>query len=267
MEPRTFEDFRDLIYRLTGISLKPGKESLLSSRVNKRMRVLGLTEYRDYLNVVLNDAAGLEVIQLIDAIATNVTSFFREPRHFEFVDQQVRAWIAEGRTRLRFWSAASSTGEEPYSLAITLAEAAASHPDADIRILATDISTRVLDYCRHGVYSPQKLETLAPRLRDRWFRKPASGAAGWQADESLRRMIAVARLNLSSPPFPMKGPFDIIFCRNVMIYFDDPVRRALLAEVHRLLRPGGFLIVGHAESLTGTLGSFKSVRPSVYARI
>ena len=130
MEPRTFEDFRDLIYRLTGISLKPGKESLLSSRVNKRMRVLGLTEYRDYLNVVLNDAAGLEVIQLIDAIATNVTSFFREPRHFEFVDQQVRAWIAEGRTRLRFWSAASSTGEEPYSLAITLAEAAASHPDS-----------------------------------------------------------------------------------------------------------------------------------------
>ena len=100
MDPKTFEDFRDLIYRLTGISLKPGKESLLSSRVNKRMRAMGLTEYRDYLDAVLNDAAGLEVIQLIDAIATNVTSFFREPQHFEFVDQRVREWLAEGRTRL-----------------------------------------------------------------------------------------------------------------------------------------------------------------------
>ncbi len=263
MDVKTFQRFSELIYRLTGISLKEGKESLLASRINKRMRTLGVDGYDHYLDLVLGDAAGQEVVQLIDAIATNVTSFFREPQHFRFIEEKVGEWLGQGQRRLRFWSAACSTGEEPYTLAMTLLDAARGR-DVDMRILATDISTRVLEQCRRGVFTQSRMDGIAGALRERHFTR--LGGEQWQAREELRRMIAVARLNLSTPPFPMQGPFDIVMCRNVMIYFDNEVRRALLAEIWRLVRPGGYLIVGHAESLAGSLSQFKSIAPSIYIR-
>jgi chemotaxis protein methyltransferase CheR len=230
------------------------------------MRALQIGEHRAYLRYVMEDATGEEVVHLIDAISTNVTSFFREPAHFDYVKERVREWLVGGQHRFRFWSAASSTGEEPYTLAISIHEALAG-AGADVKILATDISTQVLRKCEEGCYSLDKLENVPKCLRDRYFElQRESGETHCVVKPALRKMVVFRRLNLSQPPFPMRGPFDMVFCRNVMIYFDNAIRGRLLAEIHRLLRPGGYLLVGHAESLTGMLGPFTMVQPSVYRK-
>jgi chemotaxis protein methyltransferase CheR len=196
-----------------------------------------------------------------------LTGFYREPGHFGFVSAAVREWLAQGQRRFRFWSAACSSGEEPLSLAMTLLEAC-NGLDVDTRVLATDISTQVLDKCNEAVYRADRMRPVPARQRERWFvrERGADGETQYRARPQLTEMVLYRRLNLSVPPFPMRGPMDAIFCRNVMIYFDDTVRRALLSEIHRLLRPGGFLFVGHAESLTGMMSPLKSVRPSIYVK-
>lgn len=264
MEKVIFDRFRAIVYEKSGISLNDGKEALVSARVAKRMRALGYTDHRKYLEHVSNDVSGAEVVHLIDAISTNVTSFFREPVHFDLLTELVKQWLEEGQTRFRIWSAASSTGEEPYTIAMTMLEATRG-ARVDIRILATDISTAVLEKCRQGTYSSEKVASVPPALRERYFTENR-GAGTYTVKNSVRDLITFRRLNLSHPPFPMKGPFDVVLCRNVMIYFDNTVRGHLLQEVHRLLKPGGYLMVGHAESLTGILTSLKVVRPSVYVK-
>lgn len=266
MDKDTFNSFRDLVYKRSGISLSEGKEALVSARVAKRMRTLGIQEHREYLNYVVQDPTDNEIVHLLDSISTNVTSFFRESQHFDFVTQAMQQWLAQGQKRFRFWSAACSTGEEPYSLAMTLGEVATGR-GLDIKILATDISTRVLDRAVEGFYEPERIETVPAILRERYLTPHSDGRVAYYAiKDPLRAMITFKRLNLSTPPFPMQGPMDIIFCRNVMIYFDNRVRAGLLAEMYRLLKPGGYLMVGHAESLTGMVSDFKAVRPSVYIK-
>lgn len=266
MDTTTFETFRRIVYDKSGITLGPSKEALVAARVGKRMRALGMADYRQYLDYVLEDRSGDETVQLLDAISTNVTSFFREPDHFAFLSQTVAQWIAKGQRRLRIWCAASSTGEEPYTIAMTLLETA-REPGMDMKILATDISTRVLRECAEAAYPAAKVHTVPPDLRQRYFdiRSGEEGTA-YVVKPSLRNMVTFARLNLAKPPYPMRGPFDIVFCRNVMIYFDTDVRRRLLGEVERLLRPGGYLIVGHAESLTGMPMDLKVTKPSLYLK-
>lgn len=266
MNPATFSKFRQIVYDRSGIALSPGKEALVSARVGKRMRALGFAAHDQYLDYLLGDDTGEELVHFIDAISTNVTSFFREPAHFNLVGEVMEKWLAAGQTRFRFWSAASSTGEEPYSLAMTLREAVGTRP-VDLRILATDISTRVLQKCIDGEYDGAKLDSVPPAWRARYFQRVGGkGDTRHRVVSELKGMIAFRQLNLSAPPFPMKGPLDMVFCRNVMIYFDNTVRKALLDEICRLLKPGGYLMVGHAESLTGMMSSLKSVRPSVYIK-
>ncbi len=266
MDARTFNKFREIIYEKSGITLGPGKEALVSARVGKRMRALKMTDHKEYLDRVMNDSTGEEIVQLLDVISTNVTSFFREDAHFRFIEEKVQEWLDQGQTRFRFWSAASSTGEEPYSLAIILSELF-NRTNVDAKILATDISTRVLQKCREGRYSEDKVKPVSKVLRDRYFTHDrGDDGPVYTVKPVLQQMVVFQRLNLSTPPFPMQGPFDIVLCRNVMIYFDDTVRKNLLSEIFRLLKPGGYLIVGHAESLTGMLSKFKSVRPSVYVK-
>jgi chemotaxis protein methyltransferase CheR len=266
MEQRVFDKFRSLIYERSGITLGPGKVSLVSARVAKRMRALEFTEYRDYLDFVVNDATGNEIVHLLDAISTNVTSFFRESAHFDFLAQALAQWRAGGQTRFRIWSAASSTGEEPYTIGMVALEAMGGG-NTDLRILATDISTRVLDVCMRGQYTENRVEPVPSNYLNRYFTKTkANGEALYGVVEGLRRIVTFRRLNLSTPPFPMKGPLDVVFCRNVMIYFDDTVRRRLIEEAHRLLKPGGYLLVGHSESLSGCNSQFKIVRPSVFQK-
>lgn len=266
MDAAVFNQFRQLIYAKSGITLRDGKEALVSARIGKRMRVLGLQTHEQYLESVRSDDSGNELVQLLDAISTNLTSFFRESDHFDFLHEAIQKWADSGQRRMRMWSAASSTGEEPYSMAMTALDALNSR-NVDCKILATDISTRVLRQCQLGEYPASSVDKVPPRYRSQYFlRRNGNNVGGYSVTDEVRRMVVFRRLNLSTPPFPMKGPLDIVFCRNVMIYFDNEVRMRLLNDIYRLLKPGGFLMVGHSESLMGLQTKFKPVRASVYTK-
>ncbi|MCD6288722.1 MAG: protein-glutamate O-methyltransferase CheR [Candidatus Hydrogenedentes bacterium] len=268
MDKVTFDKFRELVYEKSGISLSDKKQSLVRSRIAKRMRELGIDCYRAYLKHVKNDKTGRELVRLLDVISTNVTSFFREEQHFDLIGQLMREWVDAGQRRFRFWSAACSTGEEPYSLAMTLLDTVDGRRDVDMKILATDLSTRVLDKCRKASYSEEKLKTVPRAFKQRYFDIHHNGNddISCEVKTVARNLVIFRRLNLSTPPFPMRGPLDLVLCRNVMIYFDTTVRKRLLADIHRLLKPGGYLMVGHSESLNGLVDNFKPVKPSVYIK-
>jgi chemotaxis protein methyltransferase CheR len=268
MEASLLRAFCDLVYEKAGITLTEAKEPLITARLAKRLRALGLSSEREYLAVLEGASGDDELVHFLDAISTNFTSFFREPDHFEHVTAQVTTWLAEGRRKFRFWSVASSSGEEPYTLAIVLAEAFAGH-DVDYRILGTDISTRVLALAREGVYTEAQVERIPGHLRHRYFARKTRGSAGgdtYQVVPALRQRATFARLNLAAPPFPMTGPMDIVFCRNVMIYFDQPVRQALLGEIERVMAPGGLLMIGHSETLNGLRVGLRAVHASTFQK-
>ncbi len=266
MDKRTFNKIREIVYEKSGISLGENKESLVSARVNKRMRKLIISDSRHYLKYVMDDESGEELVSLLDVISTNVTNFYREADHFDLLKAVFSQWLKEGQRRFRFWSAASSTGEEPYTMAITLLEVLKGQK-VDLKILGTDISTIVLDNSREGVYDEKRIESVPRILKSRYFHKiKNNGSNEYAVNDSLKKLIVFKRLNLSTPPFPMRGPMDAIFCRNVMIYLDNIVRKKLVDEMYRLLKPGGYLMVGHSESLTGIPSDFKAVKPSVYIK-
>jgi chemotaxis protein methyltransferase CheR len=264
MDQKTFDRFRSIVYEKSGIAINDNKVSLVTARVGKRMRALGFDKDKDYLDFVIDDCDGGEMVLLLDAISTNVTHFFRENDHFEFLSELLREWRGQGRKSFKLWSAASSTGEEPYSIAMTAAEALGGEI-TDVKILATDLSTRVLASCLKGVYPSKQVVHTPPAYLNRYFTRTGSGdGAHYEVIDEIKSMISFTRLNLSETPFPMRGPLDVIFCRNVMIYFDNIVRKRLLDECYRLLAPHGYLFVGHSETLTGVLSDFKSVAPSIY---
>lgn len=266
MDPQVFNRFRKLIYEKSGITLGPQKVALVSARIAKRMRALGIQDHAEYLKYVENDTTGQEVVQMLDAISTNVTSFFREPQHFDLLRELLETWLAQGMNRLRIWCAAASTGEEPYTIAMIVSEVLGGR-STDFRMLATDISTRVLEACKRGEYPASRMEPVPIALRNRYFtRIEREGETYYRVIPELLRPITFSRLNLSQTPFPMKGPFDVVFCRNVMIYFDLNVRKRLVDEIFRLLRPGGYLMIGHSESLNACNSSLRPVRASVYRK-
>jgi chemotaxis protein methyltransferase CheR len=268
MEANLLRKFCDLAYEKAGISLTVEKGPLVTARLAKRLRALGLSSEREYLALLGGAGGEDELVNFLDAISTNFTCFFREETHFQHLTELLTSWLAEGRRKFRFWSAASSTGEEPYTMAIVLEEAFTGL-DVDYRILATDISTRVLTTAREGVYGEAQISRVPKHLRHRYFsrsRGPAGVAETHQVLAALREKVTFARLNLSAPPFPMKGPFDVVFCRNVMIYFDQVVRQGLVSEIERVLAPGGLLMIGHAETLNGIATNLRPVRASTYRK-
>lgn len=266
MEQREYQALATLIYQKAGIKLGDNKLALVNARIGKRLRALGLSNAKEYLQVLANDQDGTEIVQLLDVISTNFTSFYREPSHFDLLGDLLSKWAAQGQTRFRIWCAASSTGEEPYTIAMTVDQALARYTH-DTRILATDISTRVLALAQNGQYTADKLESVPASLRNQYFeRVPNTDPPLVRADQKLKSMISFRRLNLSQIPFPMKGPMDVILCRNVMIYFDTMVRSRLVAEAFRLLKPGGYFLVGHSESLSGLNSGLRMQVPSVYCK-
>ncbi|HEX7625260.1 MAG TPA: CheR family methyltransferase, partial [Anaeromyxobacteraceae bacterium] len=225
MEPQLFQRFVALAYEKAGISIKPGKEALVQARVAKRQRALSIPDSEDYLRYLEEDRSGEELVRFLDVISTHFTSFFREPDHFELLREELSARLAAGERRLRMWSAASSTGEEPYTMAMT-ALGVEGVAQADVMILATDISVDTLRQATEGRYAASRLEPVPEALRRRFFtRLPGPSDREnelWEVRPEVKALVTYRRLNLAEPPFPMKGPLDVIFCRNVLIYFDQP---------------------------------------------
>jgi chemotaxis protein methyltransferase CheR len=250
----TTEDFKriaSILYADAGISLADSKATLVYSRLAKRLRALGLASFRDYCTLVGGEQGVDERQKMLAALTTNVTRFFREPHHFDHLKAKVLPrLVAQARAggRVRMWSAGCSTGPEPYSIAMTLLEACPEAVDLDIRILATDIDPNVLAEAREGVYSDQALSPAPLEARRRWFKRDkGDGALMWRAAETLQSLITFRELNLVAQPWPMKGKFDVIFCRNVMIYFDEPTQRDVVKNLAARLVPGGQLYIGHSE--------------------
>lgn len=267
MKDTTFNRIRDVVYQKSGITLGDNKQALVRSRITKRMRILRITDYDDYLDYVLRDASGEEIQHMLDAISTNVTSFYREAVHFDFMRRVVKEWANKGHRSLRFWSAASSTGEEPYTMAIETLETIGNRK-IDVKILATDISSKVLQISMVGDYVEDRVMPVPEDLLAKYFiKRKENGETIYSVNQRLRDLVIFRQFNLSSPPFPIRNPIDMIFCRNVMIYFDRTVRTGMVNEFHRALRPGGYLLVGHAESITGLSNGFKCIKPSIYLRL
>jgi chemotaxis protein methyltransferase CheR len=257
-----YQQLTEFVYDQCGIRLGAEKESLVTARLSTRMRLTKCADLAGYMKHVEKNHD--ELVQFLDAITTNTTSFFREPNAFTAADNMVRASLksAKGTMKLRFWSAACSLGMEAYTLAMLLAENGATKHDT--AILCTDISSRAMTACQQGIYDAQAIAPIPDALRSRYLTQ--LDEKRWQVNEPLRKLITVNRVNLSKPPFPMRGPFDAIFCRNVMIYFDKPVRQRLISACHQLIRPGGLLLIGAAESLHGLDHSFTSEKPAIYRK-
>jgi chemotaxis protein methyltransferase CheR len=265
------EDFaalRELVKTHTGIHLSEQKREMVYGRLSRRLRALGLDSFRAYRQI-LERGDSDELVQFCNAITTNLTSFFRETHHFQYLREELlrsRAADARSSRRLRFWSAGCSSGEEPYSLAMTIHEALGDARRWDIKILATDLDTEVLGRGQRGVYEEERVRGLPAQRLERFFRKEGTGSsARYTVAPELRELITFRELNLMHA-LPMKGPFDAIFCRNVVIYFDKDTQRELFARIARLQRPGDVLFLGHSESLYRVSDEYTLVGKTIYRR-
>ena len=271
MTDKEFKRLSDFIHSEVGIKLPSSKKVMVEARLQKRLRTLGMPGYRQYYEFLFSPK-GLdeELVHLIDVITTNTTEFFREPRHFEVLTQDVLpAWrAAYGPARpFRLWSAGCSTGEEPYTLSIVLSEFAQRMQGFRFAIMATDISTRVLSLAQNGVYPEERLAKMAMELKRRYFlRSKDKSRKLVRLVPELRKAIDFRRLNFMEP-FSFPEPLDTIFCRNVMIYFDRATQEQLLQKFCMQLRPGGYLFIGHSESLTGMDLPLRQHAPTVYKKI
>jgi chemotaxis protein methyltransferase CheR len=265
-----FRGLQGLIHREAGIWLSPAKKALVAARLGRRLRELDLGSFGAYKRRAETDP--LERVRMLDCIATNETRFFREPRHFEFVEREVLpAWAAEAAVhrrprRIRAWSAACSTGQEPYSMAMSLLAGCPPADGWEIEVLATDLSTRALAQAAEGLWPVADAGHLpAPHLRRFMLRGVGPREGTMKARPELRRVLTFRRLNLAASEYPLTGVFDLVFCRNVLIYFDAAGKERVLAKLRERVAPGGYLFLGHAESLGHTPG-WASVRPNVYTR-
>lgn len=253
--------------REAGLSLSEGKRAMIASRLARRLRATGLTDFSAYLTHLESDAGAGERDHLISALTTNVTNFFREAHHFRTLETDLLPPLAERARaggRVRLWSAGCSMGQEPYSIAMCLLRALPDAARLDIRVLATDIDSAVLATARRGRYPAAQVEPVEPALRRQFFQEAGNGEMDVRDD--LRDMILFRRLNLIGP-WPFRGPFDVIFCRNVVIYFDGETQAALWPRMYQMLAPGGVLFIGHSERLDPeTALRFKSDGVTTYRK-
>lgn len=269
LSDRDFRRFSVLVYEKCGINLHDGKKELVRARLSKRLREGNFRDFKNYYRFVAEDESGDELVRMLDAISTNQTSFFREKKHFDFLKETVfPSYVVEKRNsrKLRFWSAGCSSGEEPYSLTIWLLEYFNENLPFDVKILATDISTKVLALAQRGVYTSKRLANMPILFPRKYFQQGYDSQKGnVRVKQSLRELIEFRRFNLMAP-FPFKEVFNVIFCRNVMIYFDKKTQQALVDKFYESLSHGGYLFVGHSESLTGIRRKFEYVMPSIYRK-
>ncbi len=263
-----FEYFRNVVYRESGIRLTELKKALVQARLTKRIRQLKMgsfAEYSEFVRENYND----ELVHLINCITTNKTDFFRENRHFEFMENTIfPEWMGKKKNSIRIWSAGCSTGEEPYTIAMVVLEHLPGAAAKDVKILATDIDTTVLEKGATGMYSADNVADIdTPLLKKYFLRGRGPNEGNFMAKDPLKKMIRFRRLNLLDETYPMKGQFDLIFCRNVIIYFDRETQLRLFERFYNYLRDDGYLFVGHSETLTGLTSRFKLVSNSIYRKV
>lgn len=257
-----FERVRKLIYDHAGIALNPGKRDMVYSRLARRLRATGLNNFQEYLVRLERDDDPNEWEAFTNALTTNLTAFFREMHHFPVLSEHIAK--IKGDHPISLWCSASSTGEEPYSMAMTMVDLFGSYTPP-VQILATDLDTNVLSKAKAGVYPLDRLEKMPPEKLKRFFLKGTGDQAGMaRVRPELSNMITFRQLNLLNDSWPIRGPFDAIFCRNVMIYFDKPTQYKILHKFAPLLRPEGLLLVGHSESLYHAADLFKLIGKTVY---
>jgi len=269
---KEYELFRKLVYAKSGINLGDQKMQLVRARLGKRLRQCGFKTFKDYYDHIIDDPTGEELSTLLDAISTNTTHLFRESHHFDFLKQIITGWTADrrwciGNKELRIWSAGCSSGEEPHSIAMLAYETLRSHPAIELKLLATDISVQMLSRAKLGLYEPHRVGTVPPALKTRYLMKVRhDGQNMVQLIPELRRLITFTRFNLMRPTFSFRHGFDVIFCRNVMIYFDKPTQQSLVAKFTHHLKSGGYLMIGHSESLNPIQHSLSYVEPTIYRK-
>jgi chemotaxis protein methyltransferase CheR len=273
VSPALFQKFQKLIYSETGIWLGSAKTALLCGRLFRRLRALQMDSLESYYECVSAPEAGEERARMIDAITTNETRFFREPKQFDFLAQKVLPhWQREAESglrprRLRIWSAGCSSGEEPYTIAMLVAGHLPAEAGWDVRILATDISNRVLEKATKGVYPISRLSELPPDLLHAFMLRGVAERQGeMKVKVEIQQMITFQRLNLDRESDLVEGPFDAIFCRNVLIYFDAASKHRVITNLYGRLSPSGLLFVGHAENLSSMSLQLRCIEPSIYVK-
>lgn len=270
IETTDYEFIRQLVYQHSRINLGPDKVELVCSRLRKRLRSLNLDDFRPYVDFLRSPAGEDEMTDLLDVITTNVTDFFREAAHFDFMRTVALPDWQKARGRksgdvFRIWSAACSSGEEPYTLAITLAEYERENPGFRWEIVASDLSTKMLDRAQQGIYRLERLKLPQPEWLRRYFQRGTGNQDGFaRVKPELREHISFHHVNLMQTPYPFQERFQLVFCRNVMIYFDRKTQEQLVPRLRGQLDPTGYLFVGHSESLIGVDHALKVVRPSIY---
>ena len=266
LRKKVFQEISQIVYRTCGIRLVQGKEELVRSRLLKRLRTLGLPDFDAYLQYVSDKKNESEIKVMIESLTTNKTSFFRENPHFEFMRTTILPPLIKRGSGVRIWSAGCSSGEEPYSIAILLNEELPYLFRNKLRVLATDISALILEKARKGEYEKESLMDVPVPLREKYFTPVLSGPVPeYRVKDAIKDMVRFANLNLMAA-WPMKGNFDLIFCRNVMIYFDHETQQNLVRRFYDMLAPGGYFFVGHSESLIASGCNFKYIRPATYMR-
>jgi chemotaxis protein methyltransferase CheR len=270
LSARDFARFSEFIHTECGIKMPPSKKTMLEARLQKRLRALALPDYSHYCAYFFSkEGMATELPHLLDVVTTNTTDFFREPNHFELLSRNVLPrWLSRHQGReLAVWSAGCSTGEEPYSLAIVFSEFQLQQPEFRFSILATDISTRVLEHASRAVYAEDKLEKVPKHLHKLHFLRSKDRSRRLvRVAPEVRRLVSFQRLNFMEE-FSFKNRMDIIFCRNVMIYFDRPTQERLLGKFCSHLHQGGHIFIGHSESLTGMQLPLRQLAPTVYERV
>lgn len=274
IKPITDEQYAficDLVYKHSRIKLGPNKKELVMARLSKRIRRIGIKTYEEYCTLLKGKQGEDELSEFIDAISTNHTFFFRESAHFDFLKETILPAVAPANGRnssLKIWSAACSSGEEPYSIALLLSEYYRSNPSARWQVDCTDISTKVLKKASEGIFDSERLKQVPEEMVKRYFQKGFGDWEGfYRARDEIKQHLSFQRLNLLAPSYPFREEYDVIFCRNVMIYFDKATQNELVQKFFPLIRPGGYLFIGHAESLTGTNHNLKMIKPAIYQKI
>lgn len=264
-----FVKISKIVYDHCGINLHDGKKELVRARLTKRLRMCNFISFTEYMDYVLADKTGIEFSIMIDLLSTNLTGFFREPKHFEFMQNKFMPELIYRKRklnnyRIRGWSAGCSSGQEPYSIAMTVLDSVQSHGRWDVKILATDISTKMLDVAKTGTYDAEKLESN-PDIKKHFVQNITNKCKTFTANQYLKDAVIFRYLNLMGD-WPIRGHLDFIFCRNVMIYFDKPTQSYLINRFWDMLGSGGILFTGHSESLTGIEHKFRYVQPTIYLK-